>query len=290
MKDLEGRVAIVTGGGSGIGRACALAFAAEGLDVVVADLSSERAKAVAAEVAVVAAVAETGATGRRGLGVGCDVTDDGAFEMLRDTALAELGRIDVVMNNVGVLAAGLPEAIPVEGWRRIIEINLLSAVRSNLVFVPHLLAQGHGHLVFTASTNALYPYSYDRLPYTATKAAIVAMAEGLSLYLRPRGIGVTCLCPGPTITNIVEQVTVYGGPRPVQTPDLPLQQVSEVADRLIEAIRTDTFLALAHPEVHDTLVRRATDPEGFLRGQIAAVVAAAAASTEAGGSGGDATP
>jgi hypothetical protein len=63
-----------------------------------------------------------------------------------------------------------------------------------------------------------------------------------------------------------------------------------VADRLIEAIRTDTFLALAHPEVHDTLVRRATDPEGFLRGQIAAVVAAAAASTEAGGSGGDATP
>ncbi len=268
MRDLSGRVAIITGGGSGIGRACALALAAQGVDVLVSDLDGDRASAVADEVS---------ATGRRGIGRVCDVTVDDAFEPLRDTALAELGRIDIVMNNVGVLAAGLPEAIPIEAWRRIIETNLLSAVRSNLVFVPYLLARGDGHLVFTASTNALYSYSYDRLPYTATKAAVIAMAEALSLYVRPRGIGVTCLCPGPTITNISEQVTVYGAPRPVQSPDLPLQQPSEVADRLVDAIRTDTFLALAHPQVHETLVRKATDPEGFLRGQIAAVSGLSAA-------------
>jgi NAD(P)-dependent dehydrogenase (short-subunit alcohol dehydrogenase family) len=262
MQELGGRVAIITGAGSGIGRASALALAGEGVDVVVADLDGDRARAVAAEVV---------ASGRRGLGLACDVTAEGVFEMLRDAALDELGRVDIVMNNVGVLAAGLPEAIPIEAWRRIIETNLLSAVRSNLVFVPLLLAQGHGHLVFTASTNALYSYSYDRLPYTATKAAVIAMAEALSLYLRPQGIGVTCLCPGPTITNIVEQVSVYGPGRPVQSPDLPLQQASDVARVLVEAIRADTFLALAHPEVHDTLVRRATDPEAFLAGQIAAV-------------------
>ncbi len=270
MRELSGRVAIITGGGSGIGRASALALAAHGVDVLVSDLDGDRAAAVAAEVI---------ATGRRGIGRACDVTVDDAFETLRDTAMGELGRIDIVMNNVGVLAAGLPEAIPVEAWRRIIETNLLSAVRSNLVFVPHLLAQGDGHLVFTASTNALYSYSYDRLPYTATKAAVIAMAEALSLYVRPRGVGVTCLCPGPTITNIGEQVTVYGAPRPVQSPDLPLQQASEVADRLIDAIRTDTFLALAHLQVHDTLIRKATDPERFLLDQIAAL---AGVSAEAG--------
>ncbi len=256
MDDLDGRVAIVTGGGSGIGRASSLALAGEGVHVVVADLDADRASAVAEEAAGGA------------VGVTCDVSTDGAFESLRDAALARFGRVDIVMNNVGVIASGLPQDIPLDAWRRIIEINLLSSVRSNLVFLPLLLERGEGHLVYTASINPLYPYSYDRLPYSATKAAVIAMAEGLALYARPRGIGVTCVCPGPVLTNITEQIQAFGSRTPVRTPGLALLQPSDVAAQVVHAIRTGQFLVITHPEVQDALVRRAQDPEGFLQGQI----------------------
>jgi NAD(P)-dependent dehydrogenase (short-subunit alcohol dehydrogenase family) len=255
VNNLEGRVAIVTGGGSGIGRATSLALAAEGVHVVVADLDGGRATAVADE-------ARVGA-----VGVACDVSEDGSFETLRDTALAGFGRVDIVMNYVGVIASGLPEDIPLEAWRRVIEINLLSSVRSNLVFLPMLLERGEGHLVYTASINPLYPYSYDRLPYTATKAAVIAMAEGLALYARPRGIGVTVVCPGPVLTNITEQVQAFGS-TPVRTPGLALLQPSDVAVQVLGAIRANQFLVITHPEVQAALIHRAQDPEGFLQTQI----------------------
>jgi len=265
VKDLADRVVIVTGGGSGIGRACALAFAAAGAHVVVADLDEGRATAVAIE------------AGGGAVGVACDVGVDGAFEPLRDAALDRFGRVDVVMNNVGVIASGLPEAIPVEAWRRVIEINLLSSVRSNLVFLPLLLGQGEGHLVYTASINPLYPYSYDRLPYSATKAAVIAMAEGLSLYTRPLGVGVTCVCPGPVRTNITEQVRTYGDVLPLRTPGLALLEPSDVAAQVVDAVLTDRFLVITHDEVRAALVERAEDPDGFLRRQVERVRAASEA-------------
>lgn len=88
------------------------------------------------------------------------------------------------MNNVGVLAMGPPESLPLEIWQRIIDINLLSIVRSNLVFLPHLLAQGKGHVVNTASVSGVLPHGFDRLPYLASKHAVVGMTESLALYLR----------------------------------------------------------------------------------------------------------
>ena len=116
----------------------------------------------------------------------------------------EFGRIDVVMNNVGVLAVGAVEDIPLEAWQRIVDINLMSVVRSNLVFLPLLIEQGSGHVVNTASTAGLLPYGFDRLPYTATKHAVVGLSQSLAVYLRPKGIGVSCLCPAgwrPTSSN-----------------------------------------------------------------------------------------
>src|SRR6185295_12867675 len=89
-------------------------------------------------------------------------------------------------------------------------------------FLPPLLARGSGHVVTTGSTAGLFPYAYDRLPYAASKAAVVALTESLALYLRPRGIGVSCFCPAGVITNIVEQIRVYGPPTTVQAPQLPL--------------------------------------------------------------------
>jgi NAD(P)-dependent dehydrogenase (short-subunit alcohol dehydrogenase family) len=85
-------------------------------------------------------------------------------------------------------------------------------VRSNAVFLPLLIEQGHGHIVNTASFAGLFTYSYDRLPYAAAKAAIVQISEGLRLYLHPRGVGVTVLCPGPVMTNIMASMPPGFGP------------------------------------------------------------------------------
>lgn len=259
MRGLTGRVAVVTGGASGIGRACALALARRGLHVLAGDIHRERLAALEAEAAE-AGLDLTGAV--------CDVTSVSDLEAVRDDALERYGRVDVVMNNVGVLVVGDPLAIGLDDWQRVIDVNLMSHVRSNAVFLPLLLAQGEGHLVVTASTNALYPYSADRLPYTATKAAVVAMAESLALHLRPRGVGVTCLCPGPVATNIVEQITFVGPPPAIQVPALEMRRPEEVAELVVEAIEQDHFFVLTNPEVQELLVRRATDPDAFLAGQI----------------------
>ena len=77
------------------------------------------------------------------------------------------------------------------------------------MFLPGLLEQGSGHIVNTASTAGLFPYGFDRLPYTTTKHAIVGLSESLAVYLRPRGIGVSCFCPAGVMTNIMEQITFY---------------------------------------------------------------------------------
>ena len=193
---LTDRVAIVTGGGSGLGRGTVLALAAAGASVGIADIDGERADTVAAEVLAVGGTA---------VGVRCDVTSQSDFHRLRDVVLDRFGRVDVVMNNVGALAFGAPHEIPIEEWQRSIDINLLAIVRSNAVFVPLMIEQRSGHIVNTASTSGLWAYSYDRTPYLATKFAVVGLSEALALYLRPRGIGVTApRCPrssssGPAI-------------------------------------------------------------------------------------------
>lgn len=265
MDTLEGKVAVITGGGSGIGRGTSLALAAAGAHVVVADIDADRADAVAAEATEV---------GARSLGLRLDVTSQADFDTASRLARDEFGRVDVVMNNVGLLAVGLPEHIPMEEWERIIDANLLSIVRSNATFLPVLLAQRSGHIVNTASTAGLYAYAYERLPYSATKGAVLALSEALALYCRPQGIGVSVLCPGPVATNIAEQIRVSGPPVKMHGPgaDLDVMQPETVGEQVRDAILGDRFLCLTHPrQVHEILVRRAEDPEGFLAGQIATV-------------------
>jgi len=262
MDELRGRVAVVTGGGSGIGRATALAFAREGAIPVIADVDIERAQAVehdARELGVEAAA------------VRCDVTSDADFAALRDITIERFDRLDIVMNNVSMIPIGRPETLPMDLWQRTIDVNLLSVVRSLHVFLPILLEQGSGHIVNTASTAGLFAYAFERLPYSATKGAVIAMSEGLALYLRPKGIGVSCLCPGPVATNIGEQITFHDQMPINSPPDLEVLDPRVVGDLVVDAVRANTFLVLTHREVHEILVRRAQDPEAFLTAQIAAL-------------------
>jgi NAD(P)-dependent dehydrogenase (short-subunit alcohol dehydrogenase family) len=243
---------VITGGGSGIGRATAHALARRGARVVVTDIDADRAESVAVEIGAQAAAAR------------CDVTSLGDLEAARDLAVDRFGRVDVVMNNVGILAVGAVEEIPFEAWQRVVDVNLLSVVRSNLVFLPVLLAQGSGHIVNTASTAGLLPYGYDRLPYTATKHAVVGLSEGLAISLRPRGIGVTCLCPAGVATNIIEQVSFFGTPTPPRGPSLPVVDADMVGELVADAVTTNRFLVLTAPEAAHELRAHAADVDGYL--------------------------
>jgi NAD(P)-dependent dehydrogenase (short-subunit alcohol dehydrogenase family) len=259
--ELAGAAAVVTGGGSGIGRAAALSFALRGARVVVSDLVEERARAVAAEI---------DQSGRDAFGVAADVTRERDLEALRSACLERFGRLDVVMNNAGVLAMGAPESLPDEAWERVLDVNLLSIARSNRVFLPLLLEQGRGHVVNTASASGLLAYGFDRLPYVASKHAVVGVSEALALYLGPRGVGVTCLCPSGVATNIVEQITFYGeaasSPR---APDHEIVSAEVVGELTADAVQHGRFLVLTVPEIHDELVKRAKDMEGYVQDRIA---------------------
>jgi NAD(P)-dependent dehydrogenase (short-subunit alcohol dehydrogenase family) len=258
MDSLAAKVAVITGAGSGIGRATAMSLARRGAAVVIADINIERARSVADEITD---------TGGRAAGVGCDVSTPNAMEDLKATTLAHFGRVDVVMNNVGVLTRGLPDHLPVSEWERIININLFSVVRSNAAFLPALLNQGHGHIVNTASFAGLFTYSFDRLPYAVSKAAIVQMSEGLRMYLQPKGIGVSVLCPGPVITNIVESLPPAFGPEPqlrVPGTQFELLEPDHVGEQVAHAILADTFMIYTHDNVRDLLVERASDWNAFI--------------------------
>lgn len=250
--DLANAVGVITGAGSGIGRAAAHSFARRGSRVVVTDIDGDRAATVAAEL------------GDQGVGARCDVTSVADLEAARDLALERFGRVDLVMNNVGVLAVGPVEAIPIEAWERTVDINLFGVVRSNLVFLPLLLDQGSGHIVNTASTAGLLPYGFDRLPYTATKHAIVGLSESLALYLRPRGIGVSCLCPAGVATNILEQMTFYGEPAPPRGPAFPVLDADTVGELVADGVSDDRFLILTAPEAADELREHGADIDAYL--------------------------
>ena len=267
METLEGRVAVVTGGASGIGRGTALALAGQGVRLVLGDLNEAGLKETADLVAARGGLAVT----RIG-----DVASDETAPALLAAALEAFGRADIVMNNVGVIAVGAPENIPTEAWADILDINFLSMVRSNHVFLPHFIAQGQGHIVNTASFAALFPYASNRIPYMASKAAVIALSEGLALYAKPKGVGVTLLLPGPVRTAITRSVRRYGdaplsfrGPGATFSPKEP----EEVGEMVVAAIRENRFFLPTDPQIYAILEARAKDPEGFMAAQIAAVSA-----------------
>jgi NAD(P)-dependent dehydrogenase (short-subunit alcohol dehydrogenase family) len=258
--DLDGAVAVITGAGSGIGRATALSLSARGARIAASDLDAARADETAGMVTE---------AGGEAFGTAVNVAEQADLERLRDLTLERFGRIDIVVNNVGVLAMGAPEALPIEAWQRVIDLNLVSVARSNLVFLPLLIAQGSGHVVNTSSASGLLAYGFDRLPYVATKHAVVGISEALALYLAPKGVGVTCLCPSGVATNILEQITVYGEATSPRAPQHPIVFPDVVGELVAEAITAGTFLVVTAPEIHDELQQRAADPEAYIQQMIA---------------------
>jgi NAD(P)-dependent dehydrogenase (short-subunit alcohol dehydrogenase family) len=158
--------------------------------------------------------------------------------------------------------------LPLEAWLRVLDLNVLSVARSNVVFLPLLIEQGRGHVVNTASASGLLAYGFDRLPYVASKHAVAGITEGLAFYLGPKGIGVTCVCPSGVITNILEQITVYGEATSPRAPQHPIVEAEVVGELIANAITDGTFLVVTAPEIHDELRERASDIEAYVQRMI----------------------
>ncbi|NEA40113.1 SDR family NAD(P)-dependent oxidoreductase [Streptomyces sp. SID11385] len=190
---LEGRSVVITGAGSGIGRATALKFAAEGARVVVADLDGERAKSVVAEI-------EQG--GGSAFAVVGDLSERAVVDEVVTQTVERFGGIDVLVNNAGIMdrmsAAG--ETDDAE-WERVLRINLTAPFLLTRAALPHLLKTGHGAIVFTASEAGLRG-SAAGAAYTTSKHGVVGLMKSLAVMYREKGLRTNAIAPGGTATNI----------------------------------------------------------------------------------------
>jgi NAD(P)-dependent dehydrogenase (short-subunit alcohol dehydrogenase family) len=192
IEDFTGKVAVVTGGASGIGRGMARAFAAEGADVVVADIDEPAAEQTAAELR---------ASGVRAASVALDVRDRASVDALADVALREMGGVDIVANNAGVFLRGPMSDTTEDDWQFVLSINLDGMFRVGQTFAAILRDRGSGHIVNTASVGGFLS-SRECVAYAVSKFGVVAYSEALRAELAPLGIGVSTLCPGPIDTNL----------------------------------------------------------------------------------------
>lgn len=192
MKDLKGRVAVVTGGGSGIGSGICRALAAEGVKVVVSDIDEDAAAEVADSIR---------GEGGTAIPVRTDVAQRSDVEALAKRTIAELGRVDIVCNNAGVLVGGPILETTEDDWQWLLSVNMMGVVHGSQVFAPLFLERGEGHIVNTASVGGFLSFSTLAI-YCASKYAVVGYSEALQMELTPRGIGVSILCPGMVRTNL----------------------------------------------------------------------------------------
>ena len=193
MQDFRDKVAVITGGASGIGFATARALAKEGARIVLADIEAT---------ALDKAVAELGAQGADAIGVVTDVSDRAAMARLADRAWDHFGAVHVLFNNAGVAVFGPTQDMTHQDWLWSLQVNLWGPIHGVECFVQRMIAQqSEGHVLFTASFAGLVPNSALG-PYNVTKAAVVALAESLHKDLRGTPIGVSVLCPMRVTTNI----------------------------------------------------------------------------------------
>lgn len=254
MDDLGGRVAVITGGASGIGRAMAACFAHEGMQVVIADIERPALDAAASELGVT--------------GILTDVSDAASVQALAGEVVSRFGRVDLLCNNAGVGGGGDVVDLDLADWAWVLGVNLWGVIHGLHAFLPHLVANPAGaHIVNTASVAGLAAFP-GGAPYCASKFAVVGLSESLLGELRQQGagVGVSVLCPGFVRTNIFtsqrnrpEALTVAGREpmemaranndeiiRMVEATAIPPE---DVAEAVLAAVRENRYWILTHPEL-----------------------------------------
>src|SRR5947199_4431207 len=238
MREFKGKTAFVTGGASGIGLALGRAFAQAGMKVMLADIEPKELDS---------ALRELHEFSPNVRGVGCDVADPHSVERAAHATYEAFGNVHVICNKAGVAAGGGINHISLDNWRWVIDVNLMGVLHGIKSFLPHIRAHGEGgHIVNTASMAGM-DGGLGFSPYAASKFAVVSMSEGLSLQLKPHGIGVSVLCPSFVRTRIGEsgrnRPERYGQPRPLDPASPAAAMVAEIARQLEAGLDPATVAA-----------------------------------------------
>src|SRR3954471_20596214 len=186
VMELEGRTAIVTGAGRGIGRAIALELASLGADVVIAEVLEANATNVAEEVR---------ALGRRAIAVKVDVTSREDLDTMANRSMSEFGRIDILVNNAGVFWSGALPDVTEESWDVLMDVNAKGVFFASQAVLPHMMAAKRGNIVSLASMAGKVGSTYS-VAYAASKAAVISITRSLALSGAPYGVRANCVCPG----------------------------------------------------------------------------------------------
>jgi NAD(P)-dependent dehydrogenase (short-subunit alcohol dehydrogenase family) len=191
---LAGRVAVITGGGSGIGLASARRLASEGAKIVIGDIDATSGAKAAEEVG--------------GLFVPVDVTDAGQVESMFQQAVDTYGSLDIAFNNAGISPPDDDSILTteLEAWQRVQHVNLTSVYLCCKYALPHMLAQGKGSIINTASFVAVMGAATSQISYTASKGGVLAMTRELGVQFARQGVRVNALCPGPVNTPLLKEL------------------------------------------------------------------------------------
>jgi len=264
MKELKGKVAVVTGAASGLGRAMALAFADEGMHVAMGDVAG------AAEV-----FAAVRAKGVSAISMTLDVSKAQEVEAFAELIDKDLGGAHVVCNNAGVSPLGAAWETSLDDWRWIVDVNLWGVIHGVRSFVPRLLTRNEGHIVNTASVAGIINPPGSSA-YNVTKHAVVALSETLHHDLRERGsaVGVSVLCPAYVPTGIAdsERNRPAGMQATVKTKEILAREhmlkkavssgrlsAEDVAKAVVQAVKEDRFYILTHPRIKGAIGARMED-------------------------------
>lgn len=251
MKDLKGKVAVVTGAGSGIGEGIARAAVAAGMHTVVADVDLEKARAVAADL------------GEQAMAFAVDVSSLASVEALRDAVVEHFGAVHLLCNNAGVWLGAMMQDAHIKDWQYLINVNLYGVVHGVNAFLPLMITQGEGHIVNTASMGGLISGPPEGL-YTTTKFAVMGLSEALLLEVADKGVGVSVLCPGLVNTNLITQSFAVrpdaldsGIDHQQPAPDVA-SGISPLAvgEQVIDAVREGGFYIITHDDYRDILKMR----------------------------------
>ncbi|MGE3774806.1 MAG: SDR family oxidoreductase [Gammaproteobacteria bacterium] len=244
--NIGNRIAVITGGATGIGAALARRFRAEGAKhVVVAGLQPELLRQVAEEVG--------------GLAVPCEVTDEQQVRALVERVEGELGPIDIFCSNAGIARLG-DEDVPNEEWQLNWDVHVMAHVYAVRAVAPRMAARGEGYLIHTASAAGLLSH-IQSATYSVTKHAAVAFAEWVSIKYRERGVRVSVLAPQAVRTPMTarpdgaEVASVDG-----------MIEAEELADCVVATMAREEFLILPHPAVREYMLRKASDVDRWLKG------------------------